>query len=313
MRAVRSTDNGVEVVTVPTPEPTGDQVRVRVTSAGICASDLHLVDFGALPPTLGHEFAGLLDDDTPVAVRPTVACGTCDLCLHGREHLCRTIGERMYGVSLDGGMADEVLVDSSCVVPLPASIDPADASLVEPLAVAMHGVHRVGVQPGQRVLVVGGGPVGLCAVAALGDLGATVELEARRDERLRAGERLGAEPAGEHGDYDIVLDAAGTQSSLDVAVRRLRPGGTIGVLGTWWEPVEVGLALQGREATIVPAFTYGHHHGEHAFDTATAVLATSTDLAAVLITHRFGLDDAREAFATAGDRATGAIKVVLHP
>ena len=136
--------------------------------------------------------------------------------------------------------------DPACAVPLPADLSPEHANLVEPLGVALHGLHRSGVVEGMRVLVLGAGPVGLCTVAAARHLGADVDIEAHRPTRLAAAERLGASVAS-GADYDVVLDAAGTQSSLDRATELVRPGGTVGVLGTFWDPVALGMAFQMKE------------------------------------------------------------------
>ncbi len=113
VRAVRASgDGGVAVVDVEAraPEHATDPVRVRVRSCGICASDLHLAAWN-LPVTLGHEFAGVLDDGTAVAVQPNAWCGACDRCLAGETQLCRHGASRLHGVSVDGGLADEVVVD----------------------------------------------------------------------------------------------------------------------------------------------------------------------------------------------------------
>lgn len=310
VRGVRITGDGVRVVDAGADSTGG--VRVSVVSAGICGSDLHLVSFGPSPFTLGHEFCGRLDDGTPVTVLPVVHCGTCDRCRAGAEHQCPSALGAMYGISRHGGMADEVWVDPSCAKALPADLPLEHACLVEPLAVALHGLHRAGVEPGVRTLVIGGGPIGLCTVAAARAGGAEVDLVARHPGRMDAGERLGATmTAGQ--DYDIVLDAAGTQSSLDEAVNRVRPGGTVATLSNFWQPVSLTMQFQVKEVSLVPAFTYGHHRGVPEFEEAARVLARTPDLPGALITHHFGLDDAAEAFAVAGDRSTGAIKVVLHP
>ena len=89
---------------------TGDGLRVKVVSAGICGSDLHVVDLGFPAVTIGHEVAGLLDDGTAVAIEPVAACGQCDGCRAGHEQRCREILQRIYGMALDGGMADEIVV-----------------------------------------------------------------------------------------------------------------------------------------------------------------------------------------------------------
>ena len=166
--------------------------------------------------------------------------------------------------------------------------------------------------PGADVLVLGAGPIGLCTVAGARHLGADVDLEGHRPNRVAAADRLGASIAT-GADYDVVLDAAGTQSSLDRAIELTRPGGTISILGTYWRPVELGLAVQMKELTLLPSFTYGHHHGMDEFAEAARILRSVPDLADALNTHHFALDDAAEAFRVAGDPSEGPIKVVVHP
>jgi threonine dehydrogenase-like Zn-dependent dehydrogenase len=293
------------------PSHADDPVRVRVRSCGICASDLHLAAWN-VPVTLGHEFAGVLDDGTVVAVQPNAWCGTCDRCLAGATQLCRVGGDRLHGVSVDGGLAEEVIVDRRCLVPLAAGVDAAVGALVEPLAVGTHAAGRVAVEPGDRVLVIGGGSIGLASVAALQARGMNVDLVARHPHQRAAGERLGAS-ANLAEEYGAVIDAAGTQSSLDHAVARSRPGGVVVVVATYWDPVSIGTALLTKEVRVVPSAMYGHEHGHSEFDAAAALLAARPELVDALVHHRFGLDDAPEAFRVAGDRAAGAIKVLLEP
>jgi threonine dehydrogenase-like Zn-dependent dehydrogenase len=308
-----SGDGGIAVIDVDlsTPAHATDPVWVRVRSSGICASDLHLARWN-LPVTLGHEFAGVLDDGTAVAVQPDMWCGECDRCLAGETQLCRTGTSRLHGVSVDGGLADEVIVDRRCLVPLPEGIDPSIGALVEPLAVAAHAVGRVPAEPDDTALVIGGGSIGLASVAAGRARGLAVDLAARHPHQQAAGEALGAR-ARVAEEYGVVIDAAGTQSSLDDAIARVRPGGTVVVVATYWDPVSIGSSLLTKEVRLVPAAMYGHAHGEREFEVAAATLAADPTIADALVSHRFGLDDAAEAFRVAGDRAAGAIKVVLEP
>jgi 2-desacetyl-2-hydroxyethyl bacteriochlorophyllide A dehydrogenase len=295
---------------------TGDGIRVKVVAAGICGSDLHLGAMGFPAVTIGHEVAGVLADGTAVAIEPIAACGVCDGCLAGREQLCRELLGRIYGLALDGGMAEEILVAPRCLIDLPGTIDPEDASIIEPLAIAVHGFNRVGVTVGERVLVVGGGAIGLSALAVARHRGVAADLAARHRHQISAGEALGAAttPSAEHdAEYDVVIDAAGTQSSLEEAIRRVRPGGRVLLLGSWWAPVQLGTELALKEVTLFPSSMYGHTHGSREFAEAVDVLAARPDIATTLITHRFALDEAVEAFRVADDRASGAIKVVLHP
>lgn len=313
MRAVRVHGGQVEVDEVPAID--GDGVRIRVRSAGICGSDLHLIDAGvveAAAVTLGHEVAGITDDGTAVAVEPLAPCGTCGPCVDGEYNLCRTGGAMLFGIGRDGGMADEMWVPARALVPLAAGIDVRDASLVEPLAVVVHSFRRAGVRSGQRVAVIGGGTIGLCAVAVGRALGCEVGLEARHDHQRAAGERLGASEVG--GEYDVVIEAAGSESALVCAVHLAKPSAQVVIPGIYWGPVALpGLAMCLKQVSLCPTTLYGRHAGGRDVDNAAALLATTPALARTVVTHRFPLDAAVEAFDAAASRSAGAIKVILEP
>lgn len=313
MRAVRAVDGRPTVVEVPEPRPGGesDWPVLTVGSTSICGSDLTLLGWN-LPITLGHEIAGTVDG-VAYCVEPTVRCGVCDQCAAGAGQRCRgSAPHGIIGVAFDGGLADKVAVPRECLVPLPDGLAVADASLVEPLAVSWHALRKAGAQPGQRVLVVGGGSVGLLTVAAARAMGLEVDLEARHDHQRAAGEGLGA--GGPHGQYDITVEAAGTDSALARCVRATTPGGRIALVGMATEDRRVpSIPFVMNELTLVGCNCYDTALGDHEFASAAAVLAADPEIAATVITHRFGLDEAAEAFRVAADRASGAIKVVLTP
>jgi threonine dehydrogenase-like Zn-dependent dehydrogenase len=197
------------------------------------------------------------------------------------------------------------------LVPLPSGVALADACLVEPLAVVLHGFRRARLAGGERVAVIGGGAIGLCAVAAARAAGAEVALEARHDAQRAAGERLGA-TASSNGVYDLVVDAAGTESSFGKAAELVRPGGRIGLAASYWTPVPFpGFLVCMKEADIHPASMYGRAGATRDIDAAAALLAATPELPHAIITHRLPLAAAVEAFATAANRKSGAIKVVL--
>ena len=127
MRAVRCIEGKPTVVDV---EPSvGEGVRVKVASAGICGSDLHLMKMG-LPLTFGHEIAGTLPDGTPVAVEPLAPCGECAPCLDGQYQRCAIGPTIVFGVGRDGGMAEEVLTPARSLSLLPAASALAPAAVV---------------------------------------------------------------------------------------------------------------------------------------------------------------------------------------
>ena len=311
MRAVYFKDGEVELREVP--GASGEGVRVHVRSIGICGSDLHMLEMKSpLQCIVGHEVAGVLDDGTPVAVEPSMPCGECASCRAGDYNLCPVGAGGSLGVGRNGGMADELRAPESCLVYLPSNVDLRDACLVEPLAVVVHGMHRAGLEAGQRVAVVGGGAIGLCAVAVAKAGNATVGLSARYDHQAAAGKSLGA---GEvEGQYDLVVECAGTEKAVNRAIKLCRPKGKILILGTHWS----GLPLQQipvmmKEVTIVSSFMYASNGPVRDSDVAAMLLSRHPDTAKALITHRFPLAEAKQAFAVARDRKAGAIKVVLEP
>lgn len=308
MRAVRRASDGVHVVDVDLPR--GEGVVVSVEVAGICGSDVHMLAMGPSPITMGHEFGGRLADGTLVAVRPTGMCGTCRMCTSGRSNICPDAMARFFGGVLDGGFADQVLVDPNCIFPMPVGATPGAAALVEPIAVAVHGVRRVDLARGQRVAVIGAGSVGLAVVAVLTHLGVEAHVEARYDHQRRAVEALGGS-VGVSGRYDIVFDAVGSQSAIDSAVRACETGGSIVELGVFWEDVALRRDLTLREISLLPAVFYAHGHDDTDFATAIRVLHETPQIEEILVTHRFPLDEARRAFEVATDRASGALKVHL--
>lgn len=294
---------------VPEPEPGPDDVVLDVVVAGICGTDVDYMAMGPMPFTFGHEFAGMVDG-VAYAVEPTVWCERCEQCLAGHTNRCAQLNN--LGLGLDGGLADRVRVPSRNLVPLAAGFDVRDASLVEPGAVAWHGVYRADVQPGERVVVVGGGSIGLMAVAALRHLGHDVDLEARHPHQIAAGERLGAgRPSGE---YDVVIEGAGSESGLARSAELARHGARVVLLGVYQGTVPVpGIPTIVKELSWVASIAYERHDGVREVEQVASMLAANPEIAATMITHRFPLHDAPEAFRVASDRSTGAIKVVLHP
>ena len=315
MRAVRNTSDGIAVEHVPEPsEAAADAVVVQVVSSGICGSDLHMLQWGALPFTLGHEIGGRLGDGTPVTVWPLVPCETCDRCLAGEPQQCRTGLTRLYGVGPDGGMADRIVVDPRSVVHLPHGLSPSDACLVEPIACSVHALRRAGVTKSDRVAVVGAGSIGLGATAVARFLGCAVDVAARHERQQSAAKALGAglDPSGE---YDVVVDAAGTSASIARCFELLRPGGTVVIVSSQWQPIEFPMFFASKEPILVTSTMHGSGNGSATTDMqeAARLLADMPEVAPAMITHRFSLDDAAKAFACAADRSAGAIKVALEP
>lgn len=310
-KAIRIIDGQPQLVDLPRVDDVpADHVRVKVVSSSICGSDFHLIDMGiAEGLVLGHEFAGTTPDGTAVAVEPIKHCGHCASCDDGFRSSC-TGDTALLGVSTDGGMATEVVVPATTLVELPGGVDVSVASLVEPLAVATHAVNYGELKGGERVLVLGAGPIGLATAAILAERGVPCDISARHPHQQEAAEMLGATLNVRDG-YDVVIDAVGSSGSIGEAVQALRPRGRLVVVGTFWDPVSIDVGIQMKEIRLIPSMTYAGLAPNRDFDTAARALANNPLIAEALITHRFPLDGAADAFEVARDRAAGAIKVVF--
>lgn len=285
---------------VPKPAIRSGTVMVDVEWSGICGSELHEYLEGPIsvpaespnpvtgervPVILGHEFAGTVSavaddvDDVDVgdrvAVEPLVYCRRCDACLTGDYHLCQELAIiGIHGVA--GGFSKHAVVPSYAVHKLPANVSTELGALVEPLAVAWHGMRQARLRTGQSVLVVGGGPIGLATLLCAQAAGASwTGVSVRRaGARRDAAVRLGADAVldassvdvaaevqqltGGHG-ADVVFETAGTQEAMDTALESVRVGGTIVSLAVWAAPGRCDyMRLLLKEITLVGSMCYSN-------------------------------------------------------
>lgn len=255
---------------VPEPGAPGpDEAVIEVAYTGICGTDLHEYLYGpnlirtsphpltgqAPPITLGHEFSGRItalgrpvagiDIGSRVTVDPCLRCGTCRWCTHGEYHICAKGGS--VGLAAPGAFARWVTVPVDGLVPIPDPVPDEIAALAEPLAVGLHAVRRGGVQPGDNVLVLGAGPIGIAALLAVRLAGAAViYVSEPRAERAERAASLGAsevfDPAttdvrrevflrtGRVGP-DVVVEATGLPALVELAVTTVRRGGRVVLAG----------------------------------------------------------------------------------
>ncbi len=297
--AVLEAAGKISIRSVPVPVPGAGMVRLRVRRAGICGSDLHYFEHGccgAFVPTrpfvLGHEFAaevaalgdgvdGLTVGDR-VTANPARACGVCDHCKGGRGNLCRRtimLGSASTTPPTDGAFAEFVVVRADQCHPLPSGLDDGAGAMLEPLAVALHAVKRAGRVSGRRVLVTGGGPIGVLVALTAKAFGVVpVALSDVVEGRRATARTLGVEAtldpmsprlldevrelAGEG--FDVVFEASGAKAALRQAFDLVRPGGTIvqiGTLGTEDIPLPAN-QLMVREINLVGSMRYGNVFGE---------------------------------------------------
>jgi threonine dehydrogenase-like Zn-dependent dehydrogenase len=308
MKAIKVIDK--KPVLVDVPEPKGEGVKVKVVSSSICGSDIHMMALDAFGDhIIGHEFAGVTEDGRAVAIEPITGCGQCAACDEGHRVHCEA-GLFVMGVLGDGGMAEYVTVPAANLVELPTGLDIRIASLVEPLAVAVHGLERARVREGDRVLVIGAGAIGLATGAALRSRGIPYDIAARHDHQKVAAEKLGA-GLNPDGHYDVVMDAVGSSASLLQSAQMIKPMGRIGLVGVSWGTEGLEQEFCAKEAELIPSLGYNCKSPSRNFEEAGTILHGYPDISEALVTHRFPLDGVTEAFATAADRAAGAIKVVF--
>lgn len=344
MLALRKTrdDAGLELREVAAPPPPGPgEVLIEVAATGICGSDLSIDSWGAsyssfmasaLPVTLGHEFSGRVTAvgegvarpavGDRVVVNPAVACGACAACRDDDPVGC--LDRQAIGMVQDGAFARLVTVPARYAYPLPDAVPLELGALVEPLSVGAHALGVAGMQPGDRVLVFGPGPIGQGVAVLASALGAAeVAVVGMRDavrfETLRA---LGfthlfdmAEPGAAERlkllagtGFDIVVDAAGVASVIDQGLALLRPLGVLAVAGMGEPPATFDVMklvknrLQIRGVSRIPP---------EAWDVVLGAMAADPEAFVPLITYRLPLSQAIEAFALC--RAGEASKVLLIP
>jgi 2-desacetyl-2-hydroxyethyl bacteriochlorophyllide A dehydrogenase len=325
----------VDVREAGSPSPGPGEVLVRVRACGICGSDLHFYH-GAFPanPNIspGHEFAGEIEElgegvggferGERVVIEPITRCQDCAYCRTGRYHLCAR--HVLMGTFAPGGLAEYVTVPAYTLYPLPENLDFELGALVEPMAVAVHGLHIVGLALGERVLVLGSGTIGLFSImaaraAGASDVIATYRHEHQGEAALAKGASriiLDSEVTGlEKEAIDVVVETVGGSApTLAQALGAVRPGGRISVLGLFPGAVQIGgLALILKEVTVAGGITYCRPGEQSDFEVAMRILQSEPERARAVITHRFSLKDAGEAFATAADKGTKSLKVQVAP
>jgi threonine dehydrogenase-like Zn-dependent dehydrogenase len=309
MRAVRLTGpKRLDLVELPDPEPEPGEIVLRVAASGICGSDLSCYKTGVFSGSvLGHEFSGVVERSdadgflpgTPVLVDPKMPCGECADCRGGSSYRCTQALTRGPGGMRDGGFAELVAVPASCLHPLPDGLRVEDGCLTEPLAVAIHGIERAGgVTPGQDVVVIGLGPIGLLAVAALRAKGAgTVTGVDPVAVRRHLAERLGAAATAERlsdapNDASLVLECSGRADILQDAINLAAAGGRVGLLGVPIDNSSVtAMVWVVREVTVSGAIASSPDDFR-----ASAELLVKEPGIAQIITRRVGLDGTAAAF-----------------
>ena len=301
----------------PPPVPEEGEALVRVTAVGLCGSDRHWFVDGGIgdatltdPLVLGHEFVGVVESGPRrgrrVAVDPAITCGRCAMCLAGQPNLCAEV--RFAGHSTDGALRSLVAWPENLLHPLPDTLPDAEATLLEPLGVAVHAVDLGHVRPGTSAAVLGCGPLGLLLVRLLLAVGAApVVAVDPLPHRAAAAEEAGAvldAPVG----VDVVFDVTDADTAGQ-AVDAARPGGRIVLVGIPSGDRTTFTASTARRKGL--SILLCRRMQPVDLERALRLVESGSVRTDSLVSERFGLSEAREAFAALSDRR--GLKVVVEP
>jgi 2-desacetyl-2-hydroxyethyl bacteriochlorophyllide A dehydrogenase len=274
------------------PEIGAGEVLIKVAYVGVCGSDMNIYQGvhprAKAPLVMGHEFSGTivaghptLAKGTPVTVYPLLSCGHCEPCLNGYAHVCNTL--KLIGIDCDGAMAEYVKVPVDKVMELPKTLSLKLGAFLEPLAVGVHAVRRSGYRPGDRAVVFGAGPIGLCVASCLKYFGAQVIVVEANPYRLGVAKKLGCttiDAANEAivdkvREYtkginaDFAFDCAAHPSVQTHLMDVLKVQGTAVVVGSYKKPPEVDLLkVEFKELSMIGIRVYERRD----FEIATEML-----------------------------------------
>jgi L-iditol 2-dehydrogenase len=328
----------LRVADEPVPSAGPGMSLVRVTAVGICGSDLHWWDEGAIgdaklthPLVLGHEGAGVIAagprSGERVAIDPAIPCETCRACRDGYRNLCYRLQFSGHGET-DGMMREFMAWPTSALHPLPDRVSDADGAMLEPLGVAIHSVDLGHLPFGGTASVIGCGPIGLLLIQVLKAAGASSVLAVEPlAHRREAAARLGADqvadsaavPAGGLtgaiggiggiGDgVDVAFEAAGNDEGVELAMASVRPGGRVVLAGIPGDDfIRFGASLARRKGLTIAMVRRMNEVYPRAISLAERGVV---DLGSV-VTSRSGLGEIPEAFGDAA-RRTG-LKAIIEP
>ncbi|WP_091040511.1 zinc-dependent alcohol dehydrogenase [Glycomyces harbinensis] len=315
------------------PNPPGfGQVQIAVAFNGICGTDLHILSGHmdarvAMPAIIGHEMSGTISAlgegvdgwavGDPVTVMPLAWDGTCPACLAGNRHICQNLD--FVGIDSPGALQGRWNVDAGLLVALPPSLSLRHAALVEPTAVAVHDVHRSELEPGQKAVVIGGGPIGLLIAAVSRSCGGDVvviELDPGRRQRIADLGYTVLDPRDDTVGWveewtggagaDVVFEVSGAAAAVLGAVDYAKVRGTLVVVAIHPEPRPVNLQrIFWRELRLLGARVYQRED----FETAVALLEAGEIPADALITETVPLAEIQSAFDTL--TAGAAMKILI--
>src|SRR5689334_7925102 len=297
---------------------------VRVKAVGVCGSDLHWFSEGEIgdaklehPLVLGHEFAGVTENGQRVAVDPAIPCGHCEFCEHGNPNLCSSLIFAGHGKT-DGALQEWLAWNKKSLFLIPDSISDADGALLEPLGIAIHAVDLGKLKAGMSVGVFGCGPIGLLIIQMAKLSGAAnIVATDKLAHRVDAAKRFGANEtfwvgekswlATTHGrGVDVAFNAAGSQGAVDNAFEAVLPGGKVVLVGIPDDDRTSFSASTARRKGLTIKLV---RRMKHTYPRAIELVSKGLVDVRSLVTHRFPLEQAVEAFRVAQRRE--GLKIII--
>lgn len=274
-----------ELKEIDKPVIDNENVIIKVLKAGICGSDLHYFEMGEPNGLImGHEFCGEVINpgnrsDLKVGDRvtalPISPCLECPACLSGNPQYCKSTWSKAVGLSIDnpGALGEMIKVRSDMVLKVPDNVSDEEATMVEPTAVALHGIHLADVKVGSKVLVIGGGIIGLLSAMFAKKEGASFvavsETNPKRGEKAitlgvadkyynaKDEDMLKEVMSDTNGGFDIVIECCGNDSAVTSSLVTVRPGGTVILVGVATGPISIPTVVAVmNELTVKGAIAY---------------------------------------------------------
>ncbi|MBI5726145.1 MAG: alcohol dehydrogenase catalytic domain-containing protein [Planctomycetes bacterium] len=318
-----------------------DQVLLGVDVVGICGSDLHYYRTGRIgsqvvvfPYVIGHECActvletgraaSSLSAGDRVAVDPLVSCGRCDQCRAGRRHTCRN--QRFLGCPGQAGgcLVQRIVMPAECCYKLPPQVDYLAGVLAEPLSIGMYSRQLAGLAGGEKVAILGSGPIGLSALLAVkAGMAAAVFMTDILDRRLAMAEQFHADWTGNPRKSDVVkeilrrqpgglshvFECAGEQETIDQGIELLGPGGKLMMLGiAEADRLSFDASEMRRKELMIQPVRRQNESVRPAID----LIASGQVDPRPMVTHHFDFKDSGGAFDLAADYRDGIVKAVIH-
>ena len=327
-----------EVVEREEPIKSNGKVIIDVKKSGICGSDIHYwVSGNPKELVLGHEFAGVITDNgnneafkigDRVTALPISPCGVCEACKSGNPQYCRVTWDNAVGLSLTnpGGLAPKLSVRSDMVYKLPDNMSFEEGAMVEPVAVGLHAVHLAKIEIGAKVLVIGGGIIGLVSSMFAKKAGASLVVVSETNEK-RGEKAVSLRVSDEwynakdpnyienlmkktNGGFDVVIECVGNAPAVNSAFTLVKPGGTVVLVGVAMDAINIYTVMSVmKELTVQGAIGYTKEE----FKTCIDLISNKSIEVTKFIDDIVGLDGVQSAYERLTSGIDPAVKILVDP